>query len=312
MTEKDLKGLDLFKACKDGQLTKLEALLSCDFCDPTYKDVDGNSCLHFACLSNKPKLIELFSKSDLFNQKTYTLGYAPIHLACFNGNYDIVYLLNTKYNINLNVKTNQGLSCLHVSAKSRNGPFNDPCKTLKFLVSKGLNINEQDPILKQTPLHVAIQYHRDLEVIKTLLSLGADCNIQDFLGRTPAHIAKEVGNESCYNLLKPHTDLFKTDIKGISAHPSSKSVKILSTICINDILDDKRIDLDPFHHMDSVYAKKSIVGMSKYFFENTEEAIQTFHEIQKLFEISLQLRNEVTEGPLATMIGTAFLNGKYL
>lgn len=307
----DLIGSDLFQACREGKYLKLEALLACDFVDPSFRDSDGNTCLHFACFSNKPLLVELIlrdSKKNLLNEKTYSLGLGPIQLACFNGNNDIVALLHTKYNVDIKQKSIQGLNMLHIAAKSRNGPFNDPCKTLEYLVSKGLNVNEQDPILKQTPLHVAVQYHRDLEVVKTLVKLGVDCNAQDFLGRTAAHIAKDLGSELIYNFLKSKTDLFKTDIRGISAHPDSKTVQSLKTFCIYDIGEDKRLDLDPFHRLDNIYNGKQVT-LSKYHFETTEEALQTFHELSKTNDISLQFRTEVTEGPLARILGYAFING---
>ena len=46
----------------------------------------------------------------------------------------------------------------------------------------------------QTELHWAIEVNQDIEVIKTLISEGADVNAKDKFGLTPLHVAADNGN----------------------------------------------------------------------------------------------------------------------
>ncbi|KAK9165005.1 hypothetical protein Scep_000196 [Stephania cephalantha] len=69
------------------------------------------------------------------------------------------------------------------------GIGSEPC--VRLLVSAGANANHRDNRGGLTPLHMAAGYIKP-DIVKTLIELGADPEIQDDRGKTPMDIAKEV------------------------------------------------------------------------------------------------------------------------
>ncbi|KAK9129328.1 hypothetical protein Sjap_009815 [Stephania japonica] len=69
------------------------------------------------------------------------------------------------------------------------GIGSEPC--VRLLVSAGANVNHRDNRGGLTPLHMAAGYIKP-DIVKTLIELGADPEIQDDRGKTPTDIAKEV------------------------------------------------------------------------------------------------------------------------
>ncbi|KAK9164641.1 hypothetical protein Syun_005543 [Stephania yunnanensis] len=69
------------------------------------------------------------------------------------------------------------------------GIGSEPC--VRLLVSAGANVNHRDNRGGLTPLHMAAGYIKP-DIVKTLIELGADPEIQDDRGKTPMDIAKEV------------------------------------------------------------------------------------------------------------------------
>lgn len=81
-----------------------------------------------------------------------------------------------------------GHSALHIAVRRRNST-----EVIKVLISKGANVNLNHPdwnkqSLGATPLHLAARLGR-LENANTLLSCGAEPNVGDSTGQTALHIA---------------------------------------------------------------------------------------------------------------------------
>jgi len=61
-------------------------------------------------------------------------------------------------------------------------------EVVKYLISKGADINSRS-CDGRTPLHMAVKYGGNLEVVEYLISYGADINARNAGGVTPFHIA---------------------------------------------------------------------------------------------------------------------------
>lgn len=82
----------------------------------------------------------------------------------------------------MDVVDGDGANILHYAAKSANAPV----RKIQMLLSNEFNINAQDR-KRMTPLHYAYRF-RNHPAIEELVRLGADQNIQDENGRTPAQV----------------------------------------------------------------------------------------------------------------------------
>lgn len=287
-----LKLIDLLESGKDGKLEKLKTLLSTNFIDPYATDMDGKTFLHLACSSNKINIVDYILKSKftkLLNFKTKLNQETPIFFATFYGNYEIVQMIinSLPLLIDLNELNKYGQNLVHVAAKSSENSFNNPTGILKLLHQKGLNINLKDKFFEQTPLHYAVQ-NGDLKNVKTLIELGADPNIQDFIGRTPCHLAKYLSLTVIYEYLCSKTNLFLLDQLGMTAHKKSTIIYPISFIPFNQFESDDRIDLASYIKAKCKFQDKTIT-LLKLSVPSLESAKQTFKEIIEMIEQSYYL-----------------------
>lgn len=116
-------------------------------------------------------------------------GLAPLHYyvkahspssGLEEGNLEMVKLL-LKHGADVGIKDEKGLTPLHMSAKS---------EIADTLINSGANINAIDNE-GNTPLSTAAS-NRKYDVVRTLLSRGADKKIRNAYGKSPADIAIEI------------------------------------------------------------------------------------------------------------------------
>ena len=73
-------------------------------------------------------------------------------------------------------------------------------KLLGVLHQKGANLNDQDSVLRETPLHKVI--NREMwENLKFLALKKANPNLQDYMGETPLHKAAAVTSPFVWSTL---------------------------------------------------------------------------------------------------------------
>lgn len=81
---------------------------------------------------------------------------------------------------------------------------------INYLIDSGCDINKKSKLRHETALHLACQYpiggiekDRNNEIIKILLTAGADVTSEDFMKRTPYDFAKSwITNTDILNFLK--------------------------------------------------------------------------------------------------------------
>jgi tetratricopeptide (TPR) repeat protein len=96
---------------------------------------------------------------------------------------DIRHYIETDFDGDANYQNNSGETLLHFAACTAGN-----VEVVKVLVSMGANVNASTNGI--TPLHVA----QDAQIAQVLISLGADVNAKADNGLTPLDIAKETGN----------------------------------------------------------------------------------------------------------------------
>lgn len=133
-------------------------------------------------LAEVKRLVEVEGAS--VNLRAGRLGSTPLILASVAGKEDVVaYLLAKGANPNLHE-----LHPMAISALFKAAVFGHSSIAQKLLQSGAL-VNEQGPANGMTPLHDAV-FRRRVDVVKLLLSFGADPKLQDYTGRTAKDLAK--------------------------------------------------------------------------------------------------------------------------
>jgi ankyrin repeat protein len=172
-----------------------------------------NSPIYTSAQTRQIKLIKFWLKQGVDINLNKSNGRTPIFDVCRNKKnifadityYDTLKLLKfmVKNGANPIHKDRKGTTPLHIISE-----YGD-LEQVKYIASFTKDINMQDDFL-QTPLHYAarnIQYdnkERIYNVLKYLLSKGADKSIKDTLKRTPYDIVKKMRfpDKNILNLLK--------------------------------------------------------------------------------------------------------------
>ena len=178
------------------------------------KNHNGVTPLHMAALSNSKTCTMLLEYKANVNSTT-NYGYTPLQYAAKNGCYKAcrllcrtetinikrrtVYHLNEKLNVNSQNYYKE--TALHLAINTRDAvimhskkkwPFNRCTdrytKIVKFLLNMGADVNLQN-YDGDTPLHLAARYEMEY-IVKLLLHYNADVNITNKKHETAVHAAK--------------------------------------------------------------------------------------------------------------------------
>ncbi|XP_018574567.1 ankyrin-3-like [Anoplophora glabripennis] len=141
-----------------------------------------------------------------------------LHLALYGNHMDVVeYLvdrgvdINTKCCSSLSYTDGQRFTTLHVAVSKGN------LEALKFLLQRGANAKVKCG-KDNTPLHLAVSYGDNVEIVKCLVEFGADLNATDENGCTALYLAVErCRTNTVKYLLQRGANRNITDNEGYSA-----------------------------------------------------------------------------------------------
>ena len=137
--------------------------------------------LFYACYNGHPEIIKMLinqtARIDVFDEQ----GEAPLHVAVSRGHEQVVDIL-LEHNAFVNVRNKPGMTPLHIAAQLGYNSM-----VMQLITEHGAILDAMT-LIKQIPLHLAAE-NGQLEVCKTLLSLGSDLNAIDNQSQTPLHLA---------------------------------------------------------------------------------------------------------------------------
>jgi len=182
----------LCTACQRGNVNLVRTLLKDFNYSSIYRDTNGDTPLHCACISDITDIVDLLLTNfgelhTVHNSK----GNTPLHIACEWGSFNAAHILITRLHCDPNVCNEDGETPLHLACKY--GRL-DICKLL--LDDDRCNVTVQTSKTKETPLHIACCSTAP-ELVECLLErCTSNQDIPDVYGDTPLFNACRSGNVS--------------------------------------------------------------------------------------------------------------------
>jgi len=167
------------------------------------KNLDGKTPLYAACYANQRDCVAILIRAGSNIHAKIHGGWHPLVCAVWLGYVDIVEILLTCPDLDIDFPVDDGETALIVAAE-----FGFPLIASKLLSGKA-DVNRQQ-LDGQTALHMAVS-KRNNEVLKVLLENCANTEMKDNGGFTALCRAGEVGNVEAFTLLQQ----FQADL---SAH----------------------------------------------------------------------------------------------
>ena len=185
----------LFYACQEGHLLVAKALFEQGHTDVNAVSDFGTSALHRAIRQDKFDCVRFLLEvcnAKIFKNK---IGWKGIHIASSNGSVEIVtYLVNHLF-VNVEDKTNDGMTALHIA--SNNGRY-ELVKSLIQDLGADVEAASKDGF---TSLHIACSIG-NLAICEYLLNVcHARIKTADNMGRAALHIASIYGHHKIVTLL---------------------------------------------------------------------------------------------------------------
>ncbi|KAJ7340128.1 hypothetical protein OS493_002854 [Desmophyllum pertusum] len=182
--------MDLFEACREGDLAVMRSLLEEDVNDLDRLSEGGLSALHYAARNDHGQVIQLLIDHGADPNVTGSLEnkrLSPLHFASwFNAPVAVDTLIDNKGNVESSSAFGQ--KPLHYAVARAS------VELVKTLLTKGkADPNGQDN-QHFSPLHLATQRGR-LDIIKMLFTHGANLRAQNDEGETAVHVAAREGRD---------------------------------------------------------------------------------------------------------------------
>ncbi len=176
----------LHDAAKAGSVEKVQRLLSQGY-GANEADKQGNLPLHYASANGYVDVIQLLTTYGVPLDSTDMQGRTALQIATIAGKTDVmIALLSAGADVNASAKF--GGTALHLTTVLRNHDL------AEILIQHGADVNALGKHLTSrdldgTPLHWAVKL-AETPMVDQLILAGADMNIKNSAGRTPAHAAR--------------------------------------------------------------------------------------------------------------------------
>ena len=181
----------LQKACEEGDVEKVDEILSSGVVDPNDTDLlKGKPPLYWAVVRGKLPLVKFLVEKFSCNPgfRTEHGGATLFHTACARGHLDVARYLSTLRGVETDAPRKDGSTPLMAAC------FNGHLPILKFLVEE-LHCEPQVPVscsAEGSLLHIACSNN---DIVRYLVSeCGLDPNAPRKYGETPVHVACSTGN----------------------------------------------------------------------------------------------------------------------
>jgi ankyrin repeat protein len=183
---------EIHDAALNGDLAKVKNLLVKDSTLVNAVNDQGRTPLHQAAARGHRELAAwLIQQGADVNRKDSSYQLTPLHLAVWNDHLETARLL-LKKGADLQAREKDNETALFYVKNS--------LPLAKFLLARGLKVNDTESIAGNTPLSIALG-RGYLDVAEYFLASGADTLFKDREGMTALHMACWRGKENLFNIL---------------------------------------------------------------------------------------------------------------
>tara|TARA_B100001750_G_scaffold55397_1_gene42213 strand:+ start:10123 stop:11631 length:1509 start_codon:yes stop_codon:yes gene_type:complete len=199
--------------------------------DPNAVDEEGNTALLNAAQRNKLEVVTYFAeKTDNIDQKSKS-GQTPLAIAIEGNSSDVVDYLISK-GADVNTLDNEGNNLAYYLFNGRGKPRDFESK-VAALKAKGFDFKTRQAD-DSSIWHLAVAKN-DLKLLKEVSSFGSDINAKDKDGNTPLHYAamKTENAEILKYLLSKGADAKSTTEFGETAHDLASENELLTKNQVN-------------------------------------------------------------------------------
>jgi ankyrin repeat protein/L-ascorbate metabolism protein UlaG (beta-lactamase superfamily) len=187
-----LAGAEIHDAALNGDLAKVKELLAKDPALLAAGNDLGRTPLHLAAHRGHLELAAwLIGQGADVNGRETSYRLSPLHMAVWGGHLEVARLL-LKKGADIQAREKDNETALYYVGNS--------LPLAKFLVTKGLKINDTKSSAGNTPLAIALQ-RGNLEMAEYFLTGGADALYKDREGSTTLHMACWRGKKGLIELL---------------------------------------------------------------------------------------------------------------
>ncbi|XP_067222858.1 nuclear factor of kappa light polypeptide gene enhancer in B-cells inhibitor, alpha b [Chanodichthys erythropterus] len=163
------------------------------------------TALHLAVITEQPHIVEQLLKAGCDASLVDDCGNTALHIACRKGSMACFGLLTQGCPQHLpailQTPNYNGQKCIHVVA------IHGYLSLLESLIQLGADIDAQEQCNGRTALHLAVDL-QNFELVKLLISKGADVHSFTYGGHTPYHLTYGRANTDIqkvlYELTAPH------------------------------------------------------------------------------------------------------------
>ncbi|TRY75928.1 hypothetical protein DNTS_033491 [Danionella cerebrum] len=143
------------------------------------------TALHLAVITDQPVIVGQLLKAGCDSSLVDEQGNTALHIACRKGSMACFGLLTQGCSKHLpailQMPNYSGHKCIHVVA------VHGFLSLLESLIQLGADINAQEQCNGRTPLHLAVDF-QNYEMVKLLVTKGADVNSLTYGGHTACHL----------------------------------------------------------------------------------------------------------------------------
>ena len=189
---RDLDGFSaMHYACLAGDPDMVNRLLD-HKADPNARNDDGNSCLHLAALSGKLNacrvLVEM-GQAD-FDDVRNNAHFTPFHMAAYGGHTSICKYLGEELQADAVCQTSEGLTPLHLAVIQHHD------ETVEYMVSSFPQALDSRANGGETALHVGVLTNKDVHLLRILLKGGCKVGEKMYDGENVYQVAVKCGREA--------------------------------------------------------------------------------------------------------------------
>ncbi|KAI3688006.1 hypothetical protein L1987_81712 [Smallanthus sonchifolius] len=153
----------------------------------------GSTPLEAAVTSGESLIVEILLANQANIDRLDPSTWGPIHLAAGGGHVDILRLLLVK-GVNVDAVTKDGNTALHLAVEERRRDC------ARLLLTSGAQFDICNSSAGETPLHIAAALG-DENMVKLLIQMGANKNIQNRDRKTAYDVAVEHGHTRLFDAL---------------------------------------------------------------------------------------------------------------